>query len=53
MLAATLVGVAFVPLFFRWVSGGGPEPEEQAVPEAGGEEEGEREVRDERERSAA
>ncbi len=47
MLAATLLGVAFVPLFFRWVSGRDPEPEEAALPEPEVEEE------QEQERSAA
>ncbi|HEX5759594.1 MAG TPA: multidrug efflux RND transporter permease subunit [Thermoanaerobaculia bacterium] len=46
MLAATLLGVAFVPLFFRWVSGRGPEPEEAVVPEP-------EEAEEEQERSAA
>ncbi len=48
MLVATLVGVAFIPLFFRWVSGGDPEPVEEAW-----EEEKEDEEEKELERSAA
>ena len=43
MLAATLLGVAFVPLFFRWVSGRDPEPEEAALSEPEVEEEREEE----------
>jgi len=43
MLAATLLGVAFVPLFFRWVSGRDPEPEEAALAEPAAEEEREEE----------
>jgi hydrophobe/amphiphile efflux-1 (HAE1) family protein len=54
MLAATLMGVAFVPLFFRWVSGGDPkEPAVMPVEEEEEEEQVEKEEREEKERSAA